>query len=506
MIFSRLAIEFQSWFTLLAVSKEREIASDYKKQDLISQLSDDILISIIARLPTKEAVRTSILSNRWRSLYKFVPDVDFLCEHLVGRSVGRPHEVNTVINGVDRFLRLRSGFKIRSLELSCCLMKSNTFEQFIHSLGRLGIQRLVIYHSCCLDSIDLSFSCHFISQMPSLRFLELEGCSLRPMPTSVKLTQSNNNSSSLQLLRLNGIDVHAGALECILANCLSLHSLSIYGCNLPSNLSLCGPNLQLKSLWMACCEGVEEIELYASNLATFEINNPEVVNFIFDHVPKLQNMFVSFLNRNIMSSVCTKLVRDLPHLKSLIFHTKGDIYQVSSRTMGFNTFGNLRQLSLHLYLTKRVNLLSLAPFLERCPLLQEFHLDTEFLEYVDGGEVTRPVAVIHPELKKVEFTGHCGTKIEIYFALYILKSAICLEQMQIRRCSKWYHGCGRWMGRGKPKWSNETLEMIHGQLRGQAISKKARLTFQHSPIYEYNVPTILGNSVFDHADNVEDTQ
>ncbi|GFP89752.1 hypothetical protein PHJA_001119000 [Phtheirospermum japonicum] len=147
-------------------------------------------------------------------------------------------------------------------------------------------------------------------------------------------------------------------------------------------------------------------------------------------------------------------------------------------------FGNLRQLSLRLYVAERVNLLSLAPFLESCPLLQDFHLDTEYLDYDDGGEVTSPdVAVIHSELNKVEITGHGGTKPEMEFALYILKSAICIEQMHIRRCTKWYHGCKQWMGRDKRPWSNETLEMIHEQLRGQAISTNARLTIQHRPTY-----------------------
>ncbi|GFQ02441.1 hypothetical protein PHJA_002388000 [Phtheirospermum japonicum] len=147
--------------------------------------------------------------------------------------------------------------------------------------------------------------------------------------------------------------------------------------------------------------------------------------------------------------------------------------------MGFNAFSNLRQLSLRLYYANRVNLLSLAPFLQWCPLLQEFHLNTKGVKYVDGGEVTMPIAVvIHPELKKVEISG---TKSEIEFALYILKSAICLEQMHISKCQKWYKGCGLWGQWKEPPWSKETLEMIHGQLQGQAISNNARLTIQHRP-------------------------
>ncbi|KAL8057735.1 hypothetical protein ABFX02_04G203233 [Erythranthe guttata] len=45
--------------------------------DMISKLSDDILISIISRLTVAEAVCTSILSTRWRGLHKYITRLDF---------------------------------------------------------------------------------------------------------------------------------------------------------------------------------------------------------------------------------------------------------------------------------------------------------------------------------------------------------------------------------------------------------------------------------------------
>jgi len=46
--------------------------------DRISNLSDDILIHIISSLPTKQAFLTSILSKRWKNLWCYVPDVEFI--------------------------------------------------------------------------------------------------------------------------------------------------------------------------------------------------------------------------------------------------------------------------------------------------------------------------------------------------------------------------------------------------------------------------------------------
>ncbi|GFQ02442.1 putative F-box/FBD/LRR-repeat protein at1g78760 [Phtheirospermum japonicum] len=333
---------------------------------------------------------------------------------------------------VCRFLSLRSGFKIYDLSLHCCYTKSNAsrFEQFIVSLGRLGIESLGLRPWIrAFYSDPFSFSCHLISQMPTLKLLSLVRCSL----ASLKLTQSNN--SLLQVLSLTRVTVADGALECILSNCLSLHSLEFSDCALPSKLFIRGSNLQLKTFCIIGCWDMEEIEFYASNLVTFEFKSPEVANFLFDHVPKLQNIFLDLKYENTMSYVCAKLVKDMPHLKYLIFSTEGDIYQVCSRTMRINTFSNLRQLSLRLYAISspdRVDLLLMTSFLEKCPLLQEFHLDCDFLKCDDGQKAKRPVAVIHSELKKVEISGHSGTKNEMEFALYILKSAICLEQMHIK--------------------------------------------------------------------------
>ncbi|KAL3641292.1 hypothetical protein CASFOL_016260 [Castilleja foliolosa] len=470
------SISFPTWLLLYGFKfAAAAISNNHNDKDLISQLSDDLLISIINRLPTKDAVRTSILSNRWRDLYKFTPDIDLSSECLVTSTLDQ----NSFVNAVYRFLRLRSGSKICSLDLTYYLAELHSddqYEPFVYFLGRLlpGIERLSLHSSAACS--ELSFSCHLISQIPSLTYLSLRCCSLRRAFDHV-LTQSN----SLQDLRLISVTVRTGALECILANCLSLHSLSMDLCEVPSKLIFRGPNLKLKSLCVRSCAGVAVIEVCASNLATFEFENTEMVTLRFGNVPKLESVFIDFENKVTMLYLCIKLVSVLPRMKSLIIGTKG-IYQViSSQSMGINKCNNLTQLSMHLHSTKRVNLLSLAPFLESCPLLQEFHLDTEFVEYIDGQDVTRPPAAFQ-ELKKVEITGHSGTKHEIEFALYILKSAINLEQMQISKCSKRYSGHGSWYSGDEPPWSNRTSKMIHRQLQRQAISQNARLNIQHSSV------------------------
>ncbi|KAL3641288.1 hypothetical protein CASFOL_016256 [Castilleja foliolosa] len=468
-----------------AISSKTEY--NHNGKDFISQLSDDLSISIVSRLRTKEAIRTSILSKRWRNIYKSMPNVDLNSESLVGTA---PCSQIYFVTAANRLLKLCSVSLIRSLDLTCHLFNSNcdqyksllsahcdTYKLFLYSLGSLlpGIERLSLHNLATVKIF--SFSCHLISDIPSLTYLSLANCSLHQVP-NLGLTQSN----SLQELNLCGVTVLNGTLECILANCLSLHSLSMEICTVPSKLIFRGPNLELKSLSVSFCVCIEEIELCASNLATFKFESVEMVNIRFDHVPKLESMFLDYTQENGYDDDRTDLliVKDLPPMKSFSFSTTNSLREVfSSLSMWINKFRNISQLSIHLHSTGSADFVLLARVFESCPRLQEFQLNTELVKHIDVKDVRRPPELIHPELKKVEIAGHSGTKAEIEFALYILESAICLEQMQISRCSKKYNRRGRWIGIDKPQWSKETLEMIHEQLQGQAISQNARLTIQH---------------------------
>ncbi|KAL9173459.1 hypothetical protein ABFS82_03G115900 [Erythranthe guttata] len=448
-----------------------------KNEDLISQLSDDILILIISRLSTRDATRTSLLARRWRNLYRYVTEIELSCYDLLERAPGisrsfRPKSSDSVMNALDSFLRLRSGSKIPSFRLTACSNKSATdrFEQCISILGRMDVESFFLEGCRHSYLLDLSFSCHLFSKMPLLKKIELSNCYLQ----SSLRSQCNN---SIQNLVLMDVSVSPGAIESVLSNCLKLHSLMMTGCACPSKLSFCGPHLELKSLYIMECEGVKEIEFYASNLVIFEFTNPVQVDFIFDHVPQLQSTYIYIFEKNIFPYVCGKLAVDLPDLKSLNFATRGDNFQESR----INMFGNLRRLYINVYSLPKIHLLWLTSFLHSCPLLQEFHLTMNICVHGPLVEKEKQAVVFHSELKKMEIGGFRGTEYEMEFALYILKSAISLEIMNINRCPKVYSGPDNWRWEYVHSWSENTRARIQTELQGQAVSKTAQLTVQHEP-------------------------
>ncbi|CAA0831479.1 Unknown protein [Striga hermonthica] len=464
----------------------------HPQYDVIGDLPDCVLISILTRLPVNEVVRTSVLSKRWSSLYKFVADLDLRCHHLVLRRhhpptrpsifdtvqgfvylfcgvdisfliPPRPCKVSTDTHDVSsKYLDSRRCSKIRSLVFCCCLSNSyyrsskGRFRAFVKYLANTAQVKKLVFQCCCRAC---KISClHFLSWMPGLR--------------------------------LSKVTLRDGALDVILSGCSGLCSLRLNRCEFPSSsrLRICGPNLRLEHLNIDECIGVQQIKLCASNLVTFEFRSRKVrVELVFEHVPRLQSMYYDGFQRDIMYDVRVRLSFVLPpnQLKSLTLATLYDICRVS--TPGWiNTYSNLRQLRLRISRTAYTSmLLGIIPFLQSCPLLLEFHLDTKIVKG-DGPKAMRPqTAETHSQLKKVEITGFCGSRNEIDFALYILENATCLEQMQISRCPKWHIGFDRWMERDdKPQWSQQTRENICQQLQGRAISKTARIIIRHSPIYD----------------------
>ncbi|CAA7025383.1 unnamed protein product [Microthlaspi erraticum] len=54
--------------------------------DIISQLSDDVLLRILSFVPTKDVVATSLLSKKWRSLWKLVPKLVYDNSNHIGEN------------------------------------------------------------------------------------------------------------------------------------------------------------------------------------------------------------------------------------------------------------------------------------------------------------------------------------------------------------------------------------------------------------------------------------
>ncbi|KAL7156088.1 hypothetical protein ABFS83_03G119700 [Erythranthe nasuta] len=461
------------------VKKQPSSHCSVDNKDMISELPDDILILIISYMPLKCGIRTSILSNRWKNLYRYLSNVKLNCGDLLSRHLleaRSDHNSSLVFYSLNRFLKLRSGSEILFFRLSCCLSR-HQFIDLISSFGGLGVRTLdlVCLSHCSINNCFFPFE--FLSEIPSLRYFRLSSCILQ-QPT----LESEFRFNSIQILSLSYVVLCDGAVEFILSNCLSLHSLRIVNCDCPSKLCFSGPGLRLKSLYIFGCGDLEEIEFYADNLVLFEFFNHVLVNFVFKHAPRLESVFLDVFNENVTPFVFGKLAKDLLNLKSLTF-TKDHYFKGSIESMETDMFSKLRRLNLSLISGPRIDLFTLIPFLKNCPLLEEFILNINFLEN-EGPEEKKQAVGLHSELKKVEISGFVGTENEIEFALYILKSAVGLEKLVMSKCLSIYMGTINCRTRSENRWSEEKHEMISRRLRGQAISETAQVVTQYAAHFQ----------------------
>ncbi|XP_023633299.1 putative FBD-associated F-box protein At5g53635 isoform X2 [Capsella rubella] len=87
--------------------------SNRLKKDRISQLPDPLICHILSHLPTKEAVSTSVLSTRWRSLWLWLPSLE-----LDSREKLQFQDLSALMSFGDRFFDSTRVSYIHKLDLT----------------------------------------------------------------------------------------------------------------------------------------------------------------------------------------------------------------------------------------------------------------------------------------------------------------------------------------------------------------------------------------------------
>ncbi|KAJ6324568.1 hypothetical protein OIU76_011800 [Salix suchowensis] len=261
---------------------------DVEDPDLISDLPQSILESILTRLPIRDAVRTSILSSKWR--YRWTT-----LTHLVfdDKCVSdRPVVENCMIKFITRALFLHQGpihkFHLSTSYLQCC----PDIDQWILFLSRSDIKELVLELGegewfrvpSCL------FNCK------KLTYLELFRCEFDPPPTF-------KGFLCLRSLSLHQVLVAPEAIESLISSCPLLESLAL------SYFDSLALNIHAPNLKYLCLEG-------------------EFTDICLENTPLLVAMSVAmYLNDDIaecfeQSSSCNfiKFLGGVPRLERLAGH------------------------------------------------------------------------------------------------------------------------------------------------------------------------------------------
>ncbi|KAJ1384003.1 Leucine-rich repeat domain superfamily, partial [Sesbania bispinosa] len=193
-------------------------------EDIISNLPDSIIAHILSFLPTRNAVRTSVISKRWRYLWTFITDLrfqdrecnpskkirkkcfsNFVYWVLLNLNSSSIHSFTLDISEkydtshINQWISVVLNRRVKKLcvhskkELNPCflsLFKHQSLEELVLTMGRIGYCVIRVPSFVCLSSLtvlkltETTIACYFSNDLkkltlnfPVLRNYETRNCS-----------------------------------------------------------------------------------------------------------------------------------------------------------------------------------------------------------------------------------------------------------------------------------------------------------------------------------------
>ncbi|KAL7592575.1 hypothetical protein Lser_V15G35343 [Lactuca serriola] len=270
----------------------------HKQHDIdFSNLPDCILDQILSFMPTKDAVKTSVLSTRWKNLWVSVPNIDFDDALLCAREVDgwrRPH-VTSFVNFVERVLRLCNPSKMEKFRLSCRVFR-DAFQI------RSWISHAIMHN---VQELDLSLFAKDPSMIPRSVFHNTSLVSLKiRMDCAIQLP-SHVSFPCLKALQLSYVQfLHDDFTETFLSGCPVLEKLILFNNSFKSNITISSSSL--KSLTIRDLSRFGEIDdlsgckikIGAENLICFEYIGYLSNRIMFSDTSSLDISFINIPTHN----------------------------------------------------------------------------------------------------------------------------------------------------------------------------------------------------------------
>ncbi|KAF3438782.1 hypothetical protein FNV43_RR21547 [Rhamnella rubrinervis] len=163
----------------------------------INGLPDEILVRILCLLSLEEAIRTAILSRRWKNLWMNVPKLEISWRN--DPYVFRPHEMSEVkakVNFVNDFMKLHERTTTSLEELTICLPLDSKYSDDINkwaevalspsSIGLYWLKDLYLRGVNVVDKVAITicetfdFS-HQLPELSTVEHLQIEFITLCPI-------------------------------------------------------------------------------------------------------------------------------------------------------------------------------------------------------------------------------------------------------------------------------------------------------------------------------------
>nr|KAJ0228443.1 hypothetical protein LSAT_V11C100032380 [Lactuca sativa] len=310
------------------------------EEDKISNLPEHLIDSILERLPIEEAVRTSILSKKWRhrwtTMRALVFDKHFSNKFAKHEAFGH----NRFISIINQVLFLHNG-PILKFHLHIPYIFVNSFQaigQWMSFLSRNGVKELILTNSSryyklpsyvfsCLDLTKLKLeNCLYKPPLEFNGFLNLEELRLEEVDFGTSLCGNKINLPQLKKLSLFTCKNKTAAVDCVA--CPDALLLGLMDSPCLTSVFISSQNYTQDFV------GVEKM-----NLATMLSNLPRLENFFTD-----SNFLMSLVAEKI-PKLLPRAISSLKHLWLLRFQL-GDLEQLHAALCLLRNSPNLAKLTV----------------------------------------------------------------------------------------------------------------------------------------------------------------
>ncbi|XP_010429949.1 PREDICTED: F-box/FBD/LRR-repeat protein At1g80470 isoform X2 [Camelina sativa] len=243
-----------------------------RRSDRISGLPDDLLRRILSNLSTKDSVRTSVLSNRWRYLWKHVPTLDL-------DSRGLKYFFDTFMEESNQNVKLERFRWVydADVEEHC----ETSFVSLIDDVVNRGVSHMTLVSKVdAPDSVRMPLSLYSCATLVSLT---LYGVALDAPPKSELVSLPCLKTMHLEAVKFDG----ALIFETLVSRCSAINELIIVTHPHDHLGVVCvrSPSLRLFKLESMREEGGDpEVKIYAPKLEYMSIINYQSESFIVQSI------------------------------------------------------------------------------------------------------------------------------------------------------------------------------------------------------------------------------